>query len=69
MDLSLNDIIITIVGVMIGVVLVGYIMIPVVTDVISSVTDSSYAALLGVAVTVTILTLALFPILKLVKDR
>jgi len=65
----MNDIIITILGVMIGVVLIGYIMLPVVTDVIASVTDSSYATLLGVAVTVTILTLAIFPILRLVRDR
>lgn len=69
MDLSMNDMISVIVTVMLGVVLIGYMLIPVVTQVLEDVADQQYATLIGVAVTITILMLAIYPAMKLVKNR
>lgn len=69
MDLSMNDMITVIVTVMLGVVLIGYMLIPVVTQVISDIVNPQYATLIGVAVTITILMLAIYPAMKLVKNR
>ncbi len=65
----MNDMISVIVTVMLGVVLIGYMLIPVVTQVLEDVADQQYATLIGVAVTITILMLAIYPAMKLVKNR
>lgn len=69
MDLSMNDMITVIITVMLGVVLIGYMLIPVVTQVIADIVDPQYSTLIGVAVTITILMLAIYPAMKLVKNR
>ena len=65
----MNDMITVIVTVMLGVVLIGYMLIPVVTQVVADIINPQYATLIGVAVTITILMLAIYPAMKLVKNR
>lgn len=67
--MDLSTILTAIIGATIGIVLVAYLMVPMVTDALAQVDNPVWAAMMGVAVVLTILTIAIFPLYALSKKN
>ena len=67
--MELSDIIMVVLGVTVAIVVGGYVMVPLVTDVLGVVDNPTWAAMISVAVVITFLTIAIYPLYSLSKHK
>lgn len=67
--MDLSTILTAIIGATIGIVLVAYLMVPMVTDALAQIDNPLWAGMCGIAVVLTILTIAIFPLYALSKKN
>ena len=67
--MELHTILMSVIGVTIAIVIGGYVMVPIVTDVLGVTENPTWAAMISVAVVLTFLTIAIYPLYQLSKDK
>ena len=67
--MDLSTILTCVIGATLGIVLVAYLMVPMVTDALEQIENPVWAAMCGLAVVLTIITIAVFPLYMLSKKN